>query len=137
MPAKRGRLFIVKVGGGGSPETFTQVSGQRSTAMTLANEMVDISNKDTGAWRKLGGDMGIRSMSITLSGVFQDAVNEETLRGYAAAGTIDTYQLIEDTGDKWQGDFQVSSFARSGEYNGAQLYDVTLESADVITFTAA
>ena len=46
MAAQKGSAMLLKVGNGGSPETFTTIGGLRSTGITLNDEAVDITNKD-------------------------------------------------------------------------------------------
>ena len=137
MAAQKGRSFIVKIGDAASPEVFAQIEGQRSTGFAGVNEAVDISNKDTGAWRKLGADMGLRNATLTLSGIFTDLANEEVLRASWFAGSIVNYQVVGENGDDYTGPYQVTAFGKSGEYNNAEIYDFTLESADALTFTSA
>ncbi len=136
MAAQKGSLFLVKVGDGvGSHETFTTVASARSTGMTVNNESVDITAKDSAGWRELLAGAGIQSMSITLSGVFKDSVQEELIRGYSFANSIDSYQLFSGNGDMFSGEFQVTSYSRAGEHNGEETFDLALESSGVITVT--
>ena len=46
MAAQKGSAMLMKVGNGGSPETFTTIGGLRSTSLTINNESVDVTNKD-------------------------------------------------------------------------------------------
>jgi len=130
MTAQKGRLFLLKIGA----ET---VQTARSTSMTINNEQVDITAKDTNGWRELLEDGGIKSMTISLSGPFKDAAVEEVLRGYAQANSINAMSVVSGNGDVWSGDFAISSYARNSDYNDVEAYDVTLESSGIITFTPA
>jgi TP901-1 family phage major tail protein len=76
-------------------------------------------------------------MSISGTGIFTDAASEETLRGYAFAGTGNNYQFIFGNGDYITGTFVVTSYERSGNYDAEETYAITLESAGTITFTGA
>jgi TP901-1 family phage major tail protein len=129
MAAQQGLLFLLKVGA-------AAVLTARQTDMTINSEMVDVTAKDTAGWRDLMDGAGMKSMTITLEGPFKDATYEETLRGYAHAGSINAYTLESENGDSWAGNFQITSYSRAGTYNGEETYSMTLESAGVITFTA-
>ena len=50
MAAQRGKALLLKIDVSG---TMTTVGGMRSTSMTLNDEAVDITNKDSGSFREL------------------------------------------------------------------------------------
>lgn len=138
MTAQKGSLVLLKVGDGGTPtETFTTVGGLRTTSFTHNNQTVDATNKDSGAWRELLEGAGVRSISISGSGVFTDSAAEETVRGYAVNNSIQNYELTFGNGDKLSGAFQITSYQRAGTYNDAETYSITLASAGAVTFTTA
>jgi len=137
MPAQKGSLMLLKVGNAGSPETFTTVGGMRVTKFILNSQIVDSSNKDSGAWRQLLADAGTRFISISGNGIFTDSASEETVRQISFSNQQRNFQITFGNGDSLSGAFIISSYERSGEYNGEENYAMTLESAGVITFTAA
>lgn len=137
MSAQKGSLVLIKVGSGGEPEVFTTIGGLRTSRMLLNNQSIDTSNRDSGIWRQLLSNAGIRSISIGGTGIFTDATSEETLRGYAFAGTVNNYQFIFANGDYISGAFQVTNYERSGNYDGEEIYAITIESAGNITFINA
>lgn len=133
-----GTEFLVKRGNGdGPPETFTTVGGMQSTAMTLNKEQVDVTNKDDAPWRQLLAGCGIKTMSITLSGVVVDDTALKALQAdFFSATAHSNFQLVSGLTDEFEGAFEIASFERTGEYNGAETYSMTLESAGDITYTA-
>mgnify|MGYP005989452967 CR=1 FL=1 len=134
MAAQKGASMLLKVGDGASPESFTTIAGLRSTSITLNDEAVDITNKDSSGNRELLADGGIHSMSVSGSGVFTDNASEETLRSKMNATAFSNFQfLIPDFGT-YTGNFMVASLEYSGEYNGEVTYSVTLESSGAITY---
>ena len=44
MAAQKGADLLMKIGDGGSPESFTTIGGMRSTSLSMNDEMVDITN---------------------------------------------------------------------------------------------
>ena len=48
MAAQKGRSLLMKIGDGASPEAFTTIGGMRSTSIAINDEMVDVTNKDSG-----------------------------------------------------------------------------------------
>ena len=142
MPAGKGSSFLLKDNSTGTPAT---IGGLRSTSMTINGEAVDITSKDSNAFISSGNDKardllqggGVRSMSITASGVFTDSSTENILRGFAFDGAIQNYDLVFSDGSKISGAFLITSYERAGEFNGEETYSVTLESSNTITYTNA
>ena len=142
MAAGKGSSFLLKENSTGTPAT---VGGLRSTSMTINGEMVDITTKDSNAFISSGNDKardllqggGVRSMSLSASGVFTDSSTENILRGFAFDGAIQNYDLVFSDGSKISGAFLITSYERAGEFNGEETYSVTLESSNTITYTNA
>jgi TP901-1 family phage major tail protein len=142
MAAGKGSSFLLKENSTGTPAT---VGGLRSTSMTINGEAVDITTKDSNAFISSGNDKardllqggGVRSMSITASGVFTDSSTENNIRGFAFDGAIQNYDLIFSDGSKISGAFLITSYERAGEFNGEETYSLTLESSNTITYTNA
>jgi len=142
MAAQKGSSFLLKDNSTGTPTT---IGGLRSTSMTINGEMVDITTKDSAAFISGGADKardlleggGVRSMSISASGVFTDSSAENTVRGFAFDGQIKTYQLAFGDGSTLDGYFLITSFEKAGEYNGEETYSITLESHNTVTWTNA
>ncbi len=135
MAEQLGRTIVLKVGDNAASEAFNTLGGLRTKSVAINNEQVDISNADSGAWRKLLAGAGIRSVSISASGVFDDATAIDDMEGYALDGTIQDFQITWPDGDQWDFKAQVASFTYAGEHNGEQTYDVSLESSEAVTLT--
>lgn len=137
MAAQKGASLLLKIGDGGSPESFTTVGGLRSTEISLADESVDVTNKDSSGNRTLLADAGIASVSISGSGVFTDAASETTLKNQWNASSFSNYQVIIPDFGTYQGAFQLTALSYAGEHNGEVTYNVSLESSGAISFTGA
>ena len=134
MAAQLGKSLLLKINVSGS---MTTVGGMRSTSMTLNDEMVDITNKDSGSQRNLLAAGGVHIMSISASCVYTDTTAETTLRSKFATSTFESYNVIVPDLGTYAGTFQITSLEYAGEYNGEATYSVTLESAGSVTFSAA
>ena len=134
MAEQRGKYLLLKIDISG---TMTTVGGMRSTSMTLNDEAVDITNKDSGSFRELLPSGGIQSMTITASGVFTDSTAEQTLRSAYGTSSFKSYNVIVPDLGTYAGTFMIASLEYAGEYNGEATYSVTLESSGSITFSAA
>lgn len=134
MAAQKGSAMLMKVGNGGSPETFTTIAGLRSNELTINNESVDVTNKDSSGKRQMLAAAGIQSISVSGSGVFTDAASETTVKTNALADTNDNYQFLVPDFGTFTGAFQITSLAYAGEFNGEVTYSISFESAGAITF---
>lgn len=133
MAAQKGRSILIKISDGSSPASFTTIAGLRSKTITINNETVDITTADEAPWRQLLGDTGLRSVSVSGSGVFQDDAAMNSVEDLAMDGTLQEFQLVFGNGDIMQGMFAVSSFEHGGEHTAEQTASISLESATIIT----
>ncbi len=129
--------FLVKLSGGEvdpTPETWATIGGMRSTGGSINNEMIDVTNKDNMPWRtQIEG--GIKSMSLTLGGVFNNQATLRTAMELAMSGLIKRYQLVTGNGDTYEGSFKITKCDRTGEHSGEETYSLSLESSGEVVFT--
>jgi len=137
MAAQKGRLILIKRGDGAGTEVFTSVAGMRSKTITVNNETVDITTADDAPWRQLFENVGVRSVSVSGSGVFQDDSIGNLVEDDALAGAIGNYELLFENGDKLSGAFAITSFEYGGEHTAEQTFSMSLESSGTITMTRA
>jgi TP901-1 family phage major tail protein len=69
-------------------------------------------------------------------GLFKDAASDELVRSYVFGGTIRDWQVIVPDFGTLAGPFQVTALEYSGEHDGEVAYELALESAGEISFTA-
>jgi len=132
MAIENGRDFLLKMGAvSGSPVNITALT---ETSVSINNEQVDITNKDTGGFRTLLENAGVRSVEITASGRLDDGSSASQLRGYAVANTINTFSLFYEDGSTVEGLFAISSYSNDGSEGDAMNYSVTLQSSGQVTF---
>ena len=129
MSAEKGSAFLLKVGNGAEPPVFSTVAGMRTTQMSVNGEAVNVTCKDSGAWRELLSGAGIRSVSVSGSGIFSGSAAEGRLKSNALAGIVDDYELSFESGERMRGKFLVTRLDYSGDYNGERNYALNLESA--------
>jgi TP901-1 family phage major tail protein len=104
--------------------------------MTMNDEAVDVTTKDSSAVKELLAAAGTQSYSFSGSGVFTDTASEDTLKAAYGAATFVNFQLIIPAFGTFTGPFMVSSLEYAGEYNGEVTYSVSLESAGSITYSS-
>jgi len=137
MVAQKGKDLLLKIdatGAGG----FTTVAGLRSRQIAFNAESVDVTDAESsGRWRELLEGAGVKRAAVSGSGIFKDASTDETVRQTFFDGTILDWQVIVPDFGTLEGPFQVTALEYAGEHNGELAYDLALESAGAIAFTAA
>jgi TP901-1 family phage major tail protein len=129
MSAEKGSAFLLKVGNGGEPPIFSTVAGMRTTQMSVNGEAVNVTTKDSGGWRELLSGAGVRSVSVSASGIFTGSAAELRVKGNALSGAVDDYELSFESGERMRGRFLVTRLDYSGDYNGERNYALSLESS--------
>jgi TP901-1 family phage major tail protein len=121
----------------GSALTGTPLGGLRDTTFSMNNQVIDVSTKDTDGWREVLEDGNVKFFTISGNGIFKDSVSDETIRGYVFANSLNTFTFVFPNGDTIEGTFQITQYERSGSYEGAETYSITLESSGIPVFTPA
>lgn len=135
MTAQKGIEFLLKEGAVSS--TPTTIGGGRTVSMTVNNEQVDVTTQSSANARTLLADAGVQSISIDISGIFDNATISKTVRDYALANSINTFSLYFPNGDTLEADFAISDYSSNAEYNGAEEFSMTLQSSGAVTYTTA
>ena len=139
MAAQKGSALLLKIGatasGSAASDTYTTVGGLRSTSISLNQETIDVTTKDSANARELLADAGVESVSISGSGVFTDVASEQTLQGAFGGANIPNFEIVLPDLGTYQGKFQITTLEYAGEYNGEMTYSITLESSGAVTFS--
>lgn len=135
MAVQNGKDLLVKVDLTGDGQ-FETMAGLRATRISFNAETVDITSLSSeGGWRELLGGAGVKSASISGSGVFRDANTDERARQIFFEGSVPRFQVIVPAFGVIEGAFQISGLEYAGSHNGEATYEVTLASAGQLTFT--
>ena len=135
MTAQKGKDLLVKIADGAG---FSTVAGLRTRRLAFNAETVDITHAEsTNRWRELLDGAGVKRASVAGRGLFTDAATDASMRQTFFDGTVLTYQIVIPDFGTVQGAFQLTNLEFAGEHNGEVTYDVALESAGELTFTAA
>jgi TP901-1 family phage major tail protein len=129
MTAQKGSAFLLKLADGATPPVYRTVAGLRTTQMSINGDTVVVTSKDSGGWRELLSGAGVRSVSVSASGIFLGSAAEEQIRANALAGLLDTYELSFEDGQRLRGRFLIQRLDYSGDFNGERNYSVNLESS--------
>ncbi|NJM30148.1 MAG: phage major tail protein, TP901-1 family [Rhizobiales bacterium] len=136
MTAQKGRDMLLKADSTGSG-SYQTVAGLRAHTLAFNAATVDITSQESaGAWRELLAGAGLRSASIRGQGIFRDQASDETVRTLFFGSTIRDWQAVIPDFGIVQGPFQIAALEYAGRHDGEVEFELALESAGALTFTA-
>ncbi|WP_133486522.1 phage major tail protein, TP901-1 family [Aliiroseovarius marinus] len=136
MAAQNGKDLLIKLD---MTDTgvFETIAGLRATRLSFNAESVDVTSlESTGGWRELLGGAGVKSASISGSGVFKDASTDERARQIFFDNEVPNFQVIVPDFGVVEGPFMITSIEYAGSHNGEATYELSMASAGELTFKA-
>lgn len=134
MGAQKGKDLLLKMHDGTG---FVTVAGLRSRKIAFNAETVDVTHAESaGRWRELLEGAGIKRASISGRGLFRDAASDALVRQAFFDGVVKNCQVIVPDFGTLEGLFQIAAFEFAGEHNGEVTFELSLESASALSFTA-
>lgn len=135
MSAQKGKDLLVKIDAGAG--SFVTVAGLRARQIAFNAEAVDVTHsKSAGRWRELLAGAGVRRAGITGTGVFKDEASDARVRAVFFSGEIVAYQILVPDFGTIEGPFQIASLEYRGEHDAEVTFEMALESAGPLSFTA-
>jgi TP901-1 family phage major tail protein len=136
MAVQNGKDLLIKVDMIGDGQ-FETIAGLRATRLSFNAETVDVTSLESaGGWRELLGGAGVKSASISGSGVFRDAATDERARQIFFDAEMPDFQVVVPDFGVVEGPFQITAIEYSGSHNGEATYEMTLASAGALSFVA-
>ena len=137
MSAQSGKDLLIKVDMDGAG-LFETIAGLRATRLSFNAEPVDVTTlESTGGWRELLAGAGVKTASISGSGVFRDAATDARARSIFWAGETPSFQVIIPDFGTVEGPFQITSIEYAGAHDGEATYELAMASAGALSFAAA
>lgn len=137
MTAQAGKDMLIKIGDGAAEESFATLAGLRARTISLNARTVDATDADSaGGWRELLPGAGVKSASVSGTGIFRDKDADETARAAFFAGEARRFQLVIPDFGVLEGLFVIAALEYSGRFDGEAQYALTLASAGEIGFSA-
>lgn len=136
MGAQNGKDLLIKLDMTGAGQ-FETIAGLRATRISFNAESVDVTSLESqGGWRELLAGAGVKSASISGSGIFRDATTDERARQIFFDAEVPNFQVIIPDFGNVEGAFQITSIEYAGTHNGEATFELSLASAGALTFTA-
>ncbi|GBD49640.1 phage major tail protein, TP901-1 family [Methylopila sp. Yamaguchi] len=135
MAIQKGKDLLLKIADGAGG--FTTVAGLRSRSLSFNAEPVDVTHSESaGRWRELLAGAGAKRASVAGAGVFRDDASDALVRGLVFDGAAAVFQIVIPDFGRVEGPFQVTGLDYRGDHAGEVVYDLALESAGALAFTA-
>lgn len=135
MGAQSGKDMLLKLDETGSG-SFITVAGIRSRQLAFNAQTIDTTDSQSaGQWRELLQGGGVKTASLSGSGIFKDAQSDARIRELFFAGQVRDWQLVIPDFGIIEGKFQITALEFAANHNGEVTFDVALESAGEISFT--
>ncbi|MBF9048248.1 phage major tail protein, TP901-1 family [Rhodobacterales bacterium LSUCC0031] len=136
MSAQSGKDLLVKVDMDGNG-VFETLAGLRATRLSFNAEQIDVTSLESaGGWRELLTGGGVKSASISGSGVFRDAATDARARQIFFDGATPAFQVVIPDFGIVEGHFQITGIEYAGSHDGEATYEVSLASAGALIFSA-
>ncbi len=136
MTAQNGKDLLIKLDMDNTGN-FSTLAGLRASRISFNAETVDVTSLESaGGWRELLGGAGVKSASISGSGLFKDEATDERARQIFFDGEVPDFQVIVPDFGVIEGAFMITSIEYAGTYNGEASYELSLASAGQLSFTA-
>lgn len=113
--------------------TYALVGGSSSHTLSIANEQVDVSDKDSSRWKELLA-AGDRSVTISMSGFVSSDTKFALMEAAVQTDTILNFRILYGNSKTITGAFHIDSLEYTGERNAGQAFSCTLTNSGAPTF---
>jgi TP901-1 family phage major tail protein len=135
MAAQRGKDMLLKLADAGG--IFQTVAGLRSRKLVFNAESVDVTHAESaGRWRELLSGAGVKRASLAGAGVFKDQAADALIRQTFFDGAIRDWRIVIPDFGTIEGLFQITALTYGGEHQGEVTFDIQMDSAGALSFTA-
>jgi TP901-1 family phage major tail protein len=135
MATQKGKDLLLKIDDGSG---YVTVAGLRTKTLSFNAQSVDVTHADSaGRWRELLAGAGVKRANLAASGIFKDAASDALVRQKFFDDALCDCQLIIPDFGTVAGSFHISTLEFTGAHDGELTFEITLESAGEIAFTAA
>jgi len=137
MAVQRGKDLLLKLDAAATGN-FVTVAGLRSRRLDFSADTVDVTTADSpDRWRELLAGAGVRRAHIAGSGIFRDEASDAAVRTVFFDGALRPWQVVVPDFGLVEGLFQIVALEFAGDHDGEMTFDLTLESAGALVFTAS
>jgi TP901-1 family phage major tail protein len=112
---------------------FKNIAGIRSKEISFSSEGIDITNQDSDEWMTMLDKAGIRSVSISGSGVYNAGTAFKSVRDKFLANSLVCLMFVDVIQSEIiEGCFKITEFTFSGDYDAEASFSISAESSGQI-----
>lgn len=134
-----GRLLLIKLGDGNTPEVFTNLCGLKDRSFDLSANSVDTTKPsctNPGGPVQKTGRPGITSRTFSGSGTFVSSEIMKAFMGNIINTSAFNAQVVVPGLGTFEGPYFATNFTFDGDMENDLQFNGTFEAADALTFTA-
>ena len=113
----------------------SNIVGARADSVTINNEPLDITDKDSSGWRTMLADVGLRSVSCEIEGVLKDTTLLADSMGNATTALLKECVVTISGIGTLTGEFMLQGLQVGAEQADVVTFTATLESGESMTAT--
>ena len=119
-------------------DAFVLVGGLRSKSFSFSSESIDITNQESGEWKTMLDGSGMRSVSMSGSGVYTAEVAFREVRQAFLDNKLICFMFQDAKNNELiEGCFKISSLEVSGDYDAEGQYSIGADSSGPVVFFQA
>ena len=136
MAIQRGKDLLLKLDAEATGD-FLTVAGLRTRRLEFSADTVDVTSADSPErWRELLAGAGVRRARLSGAGVFRDQASDAAVGSAFFVGAVRPWRVVLPDFGTVEGPFQIAALEFAGDHDGEMTFDLSLESAGALTFTA-
>lgn len=113
---------------------WSTVGGLRSSSFSFSAEDIDISNHGSNQYKELKEGAGMRSVSMSGSGVYTNAANYRACETACFGNSLVSLAFLDvDAGRIYSASFKINSIEASGEYDGEASFSISANSSGSVS----
>lgn len=115
-------------------QAFKTIGGLRTSTFSFSSDNIDVSNHGSNQWKNIKSGAGMRSASVSGSGVYTNAANYRAMEVSAVANTQVKLAFVDvNAGRIYDGYFKINSLEASGEYDGEASFSMSADSNGTVS----
>lgn len=131
MAGQKGHEVLIKRDSGGG--SFVTIGGMRAKSLQINGQPADTSDSDS-RWRELLAGAGVKSVSISGSGVFKDSAAENAVRADIFSDLAQPYQFVIPGQGTYSGSFVCTNLSYQGGHTDEVQFSMAWESSGEVTY---
>lgn len=113
---------------------YKTIGGLRTSTASMSMDAIDVSNHGSNQWKELKAGAGMRSMSISGAGVYNNSTNYRAMEASALANALVALAFLDvDGGRVYSANFKINSLEASGEYDGEASFSMSADSSGSVS----